>query len=155
LKKGQQMSIKETLQKDRIAAMRAGDASKRNALGLLLAAVKQEEVDNQVSLDDEGVLAVLTKQAKQRRESIADYEKAGRPEMVANEAAELTIIESYLPQQMGREEIKVIAAKIIADLGVTDAKGMGQIMGKLMPELKGQADGRLVNEVVRELLQNQ
>jgi uncharacterized protein YqeY len=81
LKKGQQMSIKETLQKDRIAAMRAGDASKRNALGLLLAAVKQEEVDNQVSLDDEGVLAVLTKQAKQRRESIADYEKAGLPHL--------------------------------------------------------------------------
>ncbi len=149
------MSVKENLQKDRIAAMREGDTAKRNALGLLLAAIKQEEVDNQTSLDDAGVLAVLSKQAKQRRESITDYEKAGRPEAAANEQAELTIIESYLPQQMGRGEIMAIAAEIVAELGVTDAKGMGQVMGKLMPRLKGQADGRLVNEVVRDLLQNQ
>jgi uncharacterized protein YqeY len=155
LEKGQQMSLKETLQKDRVAAMRGGDTEKRNALGLLLAAIKQEEIDNQITLDDEGVLAVLMKQAKQRRESIADYEKAGRPEMLASEQAELTIIEAYLPQQMGRDEIAAIAAEIIAELGVTDAKGMGQIMGKLMPKVQGQADGRLVNEVVRELLQNQ
>lgn len=149
------MSIKERLQQDRIAAMRAGDTTKRNAVGLLLAAIKQEEIDGQITLDDEGVLAVLMKQAKQRRESIADYEKAGRPEMLASEQAELAIIESYLPQQMGREQIAAIAAEIVAELGVTDAKGMGQVMGKLMPKVKGQADGRLVNEVVRELLQNQ
>ena len=149
------MSMKETLQKERIAAMRGGDTEKRNAIGLLLAAIKQEEIDTQTTLDDDGVTAVLMKQAKQRRESIADYEKAGRPEMVANEQAELAIIESYLPQQMGREEIKAIAAEVIAELGVSDAKGMGQVMGKLMPRLKGQADGRLVNEVVRELLQTQ
>lgn len=149
------MSMKERLQQDRIAAMRAGDTTKRNAVGLLLAAIKQEEIDGQITLDDEGVLAVLMKQAKQRRESIADYEKAGRPEMLASEQAELAIIESYLPQQMGREQIAAIAAEIVAELGVTDAKGMGQVMGKLMPKVKGQADGRLVNEVVRELLQNQ
>jgi uncharacterized protein len=149
------MSMKETLQQDRIAAMRAGDTTKRNAIGLLLAAIKQEEIDGQITLEDDGVLAVLMKQAKQRRESIVDYEKAGRPEMLASEKAELTIIESYLPQQMDREQIVAIAAEIIAELGVTDAKGMGQVMGKLMPKVKGQADGRLVNEVVRELLQNQ
>ena len=148
------MSMKETLQQDRIAAMRAGDTAKRNAVGLLLAAIKQEEVDNQMTLDDEGVMEVLQRQAKQRRESIADYEKAGRPEMAATEEAELTIIESYLPQQMSREQITAVAAEIIAELGVTDARGMGQVMGRLMPKVKGQADGRLVNEVVRELLQN-
>jgi uncharacterized protein len=149
------MSLKETIQKDRIAAMREGDTAKRNALGMLLAAIKQEEVDGRTMLNDEAVLAVLQKQAKQRRESIADYEKAGRAEMVADEQAELTIIESYLPQQMGREEVTAIAAEIIAELGITDAKGMGQIMGKLMPKVKGKADGRLVNDVVRDLLQNQ
>ncbi|MCB9008448.1 MAG: GatB/YqeY domain-containing protein [Ardenticatenaceae bacterium] len=148
------MSMKETLQQERIAAMRAGDTAKRNAVGLLLAAIKQEEVDNQTTLDDEGVMEVLQRQAKQRRESIADYEKAGRPEMAATEEAELTIIESYLPQQMSREQITAVAAEIIAELGVTDARGMGQVMGRLMPKVKGQADGRLVNEVVRELLQN-
>ena len=149
------MSIKETLQSDRIAAMRAGDTAKRNALGLLQAAIKQEEIDGQTTLDDKAVLEILMRQAKQRRESIADYEKAGRAEMVANEQAELTIIESYLPQQMNREQIVEIASEIIAELGVTDARGMGQIMGKLMPKVKGKADGRLVNEVVRDLLQNQ
>jgi uncharacterized protein len=135
-------------------AMRDGDNDKRNTLRMLLAAVKQTEVDDQVTLDDAGVQAVLTKQAKQRRESIADYEKAGRSEMAANEQMELTFIESYLPQMMGKEEVKTLAAQVIAELGITDMKGMGQIMGKLMPQLKGQADGRIVNEVVRELLQN-
>lgn len=149
------MGLKETLQQDRIAAMRSGDTDRRNTIGLLLAAIKQEEIDNQTVLEDKDVQSLLTKQAKQRRESIADYEKAGNPDMVASEQAELTIIEAYLPQQMGRAEISAIAAGIIAELGVTDAKGMGQVMGKLMPALKGQADGRLVNEVVRELLQNQ
>ena len=148
------MSLKETIQQDRVAAMRSGDTARRNTLSLLLAAIKQEEIDNQTTLDDAEVQALLIKQAKQRRESIADYEKAGNPDMVANEQAELTIIEAYLPQQMGRDEIMAIATGIIADLGVTDAKGMGQVMGKLMPALKGLADGRLVNEVVRELLQN-
>lgn len=148
------MSLKETLQQDRIAAMKSGDTAKRNTLGLLLAAIKQDEIDGQTTLDDAGVQALLTRQAKQRRESITDYEKAGNAEMAASEQAELVLIESYLPQQMGRDEIVAIAAEIIAELGVADAKGMGQVMGKLMPKVKGKADGRLVNEVVRELLQN-
>lgn len=149
------MTLKEQVQQDRIAAMREGNTVRRNALALLLAAIKQEEVDSQIALDDEGVRSVLLKQAKQRRESIADYEKAGRAEMAAGEQAELEIIESYLPKQMGRAEVEAIAAAIIAELGVTDAKGMGQVMGKLMPQVKGKADGRLVNEVVRDLLNNQ
>lgn len=148
------MNLKEQLRADMASAMRDGDNDKRNTLRLLLAAVKQTEVDDQVTLDDAGVQAVLTKQAKQRRESINDYEKAGRTEMAANEQMELDFIESYLPQMMGKEEVKTLAAQVIAELGITDMKGMGQIMGKLMPQLKGQADGRIVNEVVRELLQN-
>lgn len=148
------MNLKEQLRADMASAMRDGDNDKRNTLRLLLAAVKQTEVDDQVTLDDAGVQAVLTKQAKQRRESINDYEKAGRTEMAANEKMELAFIESYLPQMMGKEEVKTLAAQVIAELGVTDMKGMGQIMGRLMPQLKGQADGRIVNEVVRDLLQN-
>jgi uncharacterized protein YqeY len=148
------MSLKEQLRADMAMAMRNGDQDKRDTLRMLLAAVKQTEVDDQVTLDDAGVQTVLTKQAKQRRESMADYEKAGRPEMVANEKMELAIIESYLPQMMGKEAVKAIAAQVIAELGVTDVKGMGQVMGRLMPQLKGQADGRIVNEVVRDLLQN-
>ena len=147
------MSIKEQLRDDMKAAMQAGETDKRDALRLLLAAIKQEEIDNQTTLDDAGVQAVLTKQAKQRRESIADYQKAGRPEMAAQEENELALIEQYLPQMMSREEVRAIASKTITEMGAADIKEMGRVMGKLMPELKGKADGRIVNEVVRDILQ--
>jgi len=148
------MTLSEKLRTDMATAMKQSDNETRDVLRMLLAAVKQVEVDEQITLDDNGVVAVLAKQAKQRRESIADYEKAGRLELVAQEQAELAIIESYLPQLMDREAVKAVAAQVIADLGVSDMKGMGQVMGKLMPRLKGQADGRIVNDVVRELLAN-
>lgn len=146
------MELKEKLRADMAEAMKTGDSATRDVLRMLLAAVKQTEVDRQVTLDESGVADVLAKQAKQRRESIADYEKAGRGALVDQEQAELLIIERYLPQMMGREEVETLAAGIIADLGVTDSKGMGQVMGKLMPLVKGRADGRLVNDVVRQLL---
>jgi len=146
------MSIKEQLKQDTIAAMRSGDSERRNTLRMLSAAIKQVEVDSRTELDDEAVLNILTKQAKQRRESIADFEKAGRAKMAAEEKQELAVIETYLPQMMGLDEVKPIAAKLIAELGVTNMKGMGQVMGKLMPRLKGKADGRVVNQAVRELL---
>jgi hypothetical protein len=146
------MSIKEQLKQDTIVAMRSGDTEKRNTLRMLSAAIKQVEIDEQVELDDEAILKILTKQAKQRRESIADYENAGRTEMANEEQQEMVVIESYLPQMMGLDEVKIIAAEVIAELGITDMKGMGQIMGELMPRLKGQADGRVVNQAVRELL---
>ena len=146
------MSIKEQLKQDTITAMRAGDSETRNTLRMLSAAIKQVEIDTRTELDDEAVLNILTKQAKQRRESITDFEKAGRAEMAAEEKQELAVIESYLPQMMGLDEVKTIAAEVIAELGVTDMKGMGQIMGALMPRVKGKADGRVVNQAVRELL---
>jgi uncharacterized protein YqeY len=149
------MGLKEQLQADVKTAMRSGDTGKRDTLRAVMAAIKQVEVDERVTLDDEGVQTILTRLAKQRRESMVDFEKAGRTEQVAAEKFELDIIEGYLPQMMSREEITAVAAPIVAELGVTDMKGMGQIMGKLMPQLQGKADGRLVNEVVRALLQNQ
>lgn len=148
------MTLKEQLRLDLADAMRSGDNEKRDTLRLLLAAVKQTEVDGQKSLDDAGVQAVLTKQAKQRRESIADYEQAGRDDLAEREKAELLIIESYLPQMMSREEIMDVATQTIANLGASGPKDTGRVMGSLMPQVKGKADGRLVSEVVRELLQN-
>ena len=144
--------LKTRLRNDMVAAMRAGEKEKRDALRMLMAAVKQVEVDERVSLDDEGVLKLLGKQAKQRRESIADYEKAGRLEMAAEEQAELDIIEAYLPQMMSREEVTAVASTLISELNVSGPKAMGQVMGRLMGQLKGKADGRTVNQVVRELL---
>lgn len=148
------MSLKTQLETDLKNAMREGDKPKRDALRMLLAAIKQEEVDSRTNLDDEGVTTILSRQMKQRRESIVDYEKAGQPEQVAKEQYEMALIEGYLPQMMSQEEIEPIVAQIIADLGVTDVKGMGQVMGKAMAELQGKADGRLVSQVVRQQLQN-
>lgn len=148
------MTLKEQLTDELKIAMRAGNVARRDTIRLLQAAVKQEEIDRQVTLDDAGVQAVLQKQAKQRRESIADYEKAGRPELAAEEQQQLTIIESFLPQMMSRDEVEQLARQVIADLGVSDVKEMGLVMGKLMPQVKGKADGRLVNEVVRSLIGN-
>lgn len=146
------MDLKEQLRADVATAMRAGETQRRNVLRGVLAAIKQAEVDGRQTLDDEGVQAVLRKEIKQRQESIADYEKAGRPADVEEQRQEIAIIEGYLPKMLSREEIVAMAKGVISDLGVTDVKGMGQVMGRLMPQLKGQADGRLVNEVVRDLL---
>ena len=148
------MTLKEQLRQDMADAMRSGDTERRNTLRLLLAAVKQTEVDEQTTLDDAGVMVVLSKQAKLRRESIADYEAAGRPELAAQEERELAIIEQYLPQMMTREEVRQVAEETIRQMGVDSPQAMGQVMGRLMPQLKGKADGRVVNEVVRELLQS-
>lgn len=146
------MALKEKLSADMVEAMKAGDAQKRDALRMLLAAIKQSEVDGRKALDDEGVQDVLRKQIKQHQESLADYERAGRMDEVEREKAEIALIQSYLPQMMSRDEIERLASAVIADLGVVDAKGMGQVMGRLMPQVKGKADGRLVNEVVQSLL---
>jgi uncharacterized protein len=148
------MLLKERLQADVAAAMREKDNAKRDTIRMLLSAVKQVEIDEKRTLDDNAVQDVVAKQAKQRRESIADAEKAGRADLAAQETAELAIIEQYLPQMMGRDELRALAQQIITETGVSDAKGMGQVMSRLMPHVKGRADGRLVNEVVRELLQS-
>jgi uncharacterized protein YqeY len=148
------MAIKEQLRSDMADAMRAGDKEKRDTLRLLLAAIKQVEVDQRSTLDDTDVQNVLAKQAKQRRESIAEYEAAERQEQANQEKAELEIIKSYLPQMMSRQEVEEIAAQTVVDLGATSPKDMGRVMGRLMPQVKGKADGSMVSEVVRELLQN-
>lgn len=135
-------------------AMKAKDNDTRDTLRLLAAAIKQVEVDEQKELDDAAVQAILLKQAKQRRESIDEYEKAGRGELAQAEKTELVIIENYLPKMMAEAEIRALAEKVIAEVGATDVKSMGAVMGKLMPQVKGKADGRLVNQVVQDLLKN-
>ncbi|MBP6789808.1 MAG: GatB/YqeY domain-containing protein [Candidatus Promineofilum sp.] len=146
------MELKEQLRADMTAAMRSNDTQRRDVLRMVLAAIKQTEIDGRVMLDDAGVQDVLRKQVKLRQESIADFDRAGRAADVARETAEAALIESYLPQMMTRDAIEQLARAAIAETGVTDAKGIGQVMSRLMPEVKGRADGRLVNEVVRSLL---
>ena len=146
------MSLKEQMQNDLKTAMREGQTDKRDALRLLLAAIKQVEVDSGKTLDDNGITDLLMKQVKQRRESIADYEKGGRAELAQKELGEVTVIEQYLPQMMSREEIEGIVAAAITQLNITSNKEMGRLMSHIMPLVKGKADGRLVNEVVKAKL---
>jgi uncharacterized protein YqeY len=146
------MSLKEQLQNDMALAMRQGDTLRRDTLRMLLAAIKQEEIDRQIVLDDEGTLEVLSKQAKQRRESIADAEKANRVDLIAQEQSELDIINTYLPRMMTETEIRAIATEAIKQVDANGIKDMGKVMSQLMPMVKGRADGKLVSDVVRELL---
>jgi uncharacterized protein YqeY len=147
------MNLKEQLQDDVKTAMREGDTMKRDTLRMLLAAIKQEEVDERILLDDDGCQRILAKQAKQRKESIADAQRAGREDLAAQEEAELAIIESYLPQMMSRNEIEAVAAEVIAEQGASGLQDMGRVMGQLMLRLQGRADGKLASQIARELLQ--
>jgi uncharacterized protein YqeY len=133
-------------------AMVSKDVKRRDVIRTLLSAVKQVEIDTRKDVSPEDVVGILQKEAKKRRESIEEMEKAGRTELADQEKYELTLIESFLPQQLSRDEITAIVRETIAQTGVTSAKEMGKLMGALMPKVKGLADGKLVNEVVREAL---
>lgn len=133
-------------------AMINKDNTRRDVIRMMTSAIKQVEVDTRKELTPEDSISVLQKEAKKRRETIDEAEKAGRTEMASQEKRELAILEEFLPKQLSREEIAVLVREAIAQSGVTSAKEMGKLMGVLMPKVKGLADGKLVNEVVRELL---
>lgn len=144
--------VKAKLQAALKEAMVAKDNQRRDVIRVLTSAIKQVEIDSQKTLSAEDVVAVLQKEAKKRRESIDEATKLGRAEIVEREKQELAILEEFLPRQLSREEIAVIVREVIAQTGVTSAREMGKLMGALMPRIKGLADGKLVNEIVKELL---
>ncbi len=147
------MSLLDTLNQDLKTAMKRGDdAAKRALRGVKAAITRAEKEKGNRPLTDDEILAVLRKQAKQRQDSIAAYRQAGREDLVAEEEAELKVIEAYLPQLMSEEEIRAVAQQVIAQVGATGPRDMGKVMKPLMAQLKGKADGRLVNQIVRELL---
>ena len=146
------MHPKEQIQADLKEAMRAGDARRREALRLLMAAFKQVEVDRRQVLSEDDALSILSSEAKKRREAIAEMSGAGRTELAAQEQYELDLIESYLPRQLDRAELEPIVREAIAEVGATTPKDMGQVMKVVMARVRGQADGKLVNSIVRDLL---
>ena len=146
------MHPKEKLNEDLKAAMKSGDSVRKEALRFILAAVKQVEVDTRTQLSEEQTFAVLMKEAAKRRDSISEMRKAGRGELADKEQWELELIESYLPQQLSREEIETEVRKAIEESGAKTGKDMGSLMKVLMPRVKGRADGKLVNEVVKSML---
>jgi uncharacterized protein len=146
------MHPKEKLQEDLKAAMKSGDAQRKDALRFIMAAIKQVEVDTRAQLSEDQTYGLLMNEAKKRRDSISEARKVGRNDLADKEEMELRLIESYLPQQLTREELEVEARKAIEEAGAQSPKDMGNVMKILMPRVKGRADGKLVNEVVKALL---
>ncbi len=146
------MSLKENLQADIIAAMKARETNKLATLRLLSAAIKQREVDSQTTLDDAAVIAVIEKACKQRRESIAQYQQANRLDLVEVEQYELDIISAYLPAQMSDTEINQAVADAIAQTGATSMQDMGKVMGVLKGALAGKADMSKVSALIKTQL---
>ncbi|MBL8120208.1 MAG: GatB/YqeY domain-containing protein [Anaerolineae bacterium] len=128
------------------------DNTRRDVLRVLMSSLKQVEIDSQKELTADDVVSILQKEAKKRRESIEEALKLGRAEIAETEKVELAILEEFLPKQLSREEISKIVQETVAETGVSSAKEIGKLMGALMPKVKGLADGKLVNEVVREFL---
>jgi hypothetical protein len=146
------MSLKDTLQHDLKEAIRSKDRQRKSVIRMCLSAIQRAEVAQGGELDDAALVAVLQKEAKQRQDAIEQFEDADRPDLLEAEKAELTILESYLPQMLSREEIAVEARQVIEQVDASGLKDLGAVMRVLMSQMKGRAEGRLVNQVVRELL---
>lgn len=146
------MTLKDKLDEDQKAALRSGEQLQLSVLRLLRSAIHYAELDRGGLLDDDGVMVVLSKQAKQRRESIEEFRKGNRPDLADKEAAELAILQEYLPSQASREEVEAIARQVISEVGARGRQDLGKVMPLVIAKLRGKADGRVISQVVQELL---
>ena len=151
------MGLREQLMDDLKEAMREKDETRKRAIRSVLADIKRAETEldadgKRVSLDDDAILRIIAKQARQRQESIDAFRSGGRDDLVAREEADLAVLQGYLPQQLSEEEIEAEVRQVIAEVGATGPQDIGKVMKPLMARLKGRADGRLANQIVRELL---
>ncbi|HQZ62089.1 MAG: GatB/YqeY domain-containing protein [Dokdonella sp.] len=146
------MSLKARITDDMKAAMRAGEKERLGAIRLILAALKQREVDERIVLDDAQILAILEKMLKQRRDSIEQYSIANREDLAAVERAEVAVIQAYMPTPLSSEELDRIVAKAIADSGATSAREMGKVVGLVKPLVAGRADMGRVSELIKAKL---
>ena len=146
------MALKERITEDMKSAMRAGEKARLATIRLALAAIKQREVDERISLDDGQVLAVLEKMIKQRREAIAQFQSGGRPDLVAKENAEIDLLQGYLPAQLSEAEIDALIAKAIAATGAASIKDMGKVMAVVKPQALGRADMGALSARIKQKL---
>ena len=146
------MDLKEQLKEDLKSAMKDKDTVRKNVVQLIKAGVLQIEKDNKVTLDDSGVLEVVAKQLKQRRDSLPEYEKSGRDDLIAQLKREMEILMEYLPPQLTEDELKAIVKEAVESTGASSVKDMGKVMAAVMPKTKGRADGKEINRIARELL---
>jgi uncharacterized protein YqeY len=146
------MPLKDRITEDMKGAMRAGEKERLGTIRLVLAAIKQREVDERITLDDGQVLTVLEKMIKQRKESIAQFESGGRADLVAKEQAELAVLQVYLPAQMSDAEIDALIAEAVATTGATSVKDMGKVMGIVKAKAQGKADMGAVSARIKQKL---
>ncbi len=146
------MDIRETLMQDLKAAMKDKDTIKKNTVTMVRSAILQFEKDNLTELDEDGIMEIIAKELKKRRDVLPEYEKSGRDDLIADINREIEILLAYLPEQLTKEELEVIVAEAIAETGATSMKDMGKIMGVVMPKTKGRADGKMINSIVKEKL---
>lgn len=148
----QEETLVARIERATIESMKARDAARTSALRMAKAALKNREIDKRSALDDADALQVLGTLAKQRREAIEQFRAGGRIDLAEKEEAELRVLQEFLPQAMSEEEIRCAVADAVAEAGAVGPKDMGKVMGALMPRVKGKADGKLVNALVREAL---
>ncbi len=148
------MTIRERLEADIVAAMRSRNQQRLDALRYLKSAVNRVEIDQRTTLDDAGVIDVVVRQVKDRRDSIRMFEQGNRADLVAKEAADLAILEEYMPPQLDEAELTRLVQQVISAVGAATMQDKGKVMGRLMPQVQGKADGSLVNTLVSRLLES-
>lgn len=147
------MSLSERLNEDMKQAMKNQDKFKLSVIRMVRSSIKNLEIDLRKTLDDNEVLDILSREVKQRKDSLQEFEKAGREDLAEAVRAEIAVLIEYLPQQLTEEEIKAIVQQTIQDVGASSKADMGKVMAALLPKVKGLADGKLVNQVVQQQLQ--
>ncbi|NLX61783.1 MAG: GatB/YqeY domain-containing protein [Tissierellia bacterium] len=146
------MSMKERLMEDLKYSMKNKDTIRKNTITMIRAAIKQKEVDDKVELDDDGIIEIISKQLKEKKNAIEDFKKGQRQDLVEQTEKEMEILLEYLPKQLSEDEIREIVADTIKEVNATSMKDMGLVMKSVMPKIKGRADGNTVNKIVREIL---
>lgn len=146
------MSLSDRLNEDMKQAMKSQDKFKLSVIRMVRSTIKNSEIDLKRPLDDNEVLDVLTREIKQRKDSLQEFTKAGRDDLADNLSAELVILAEYMPQQLSEEEVKAIVQQTIQQIGASSKADMGKVMTALMPQVKGRADGKIINQLVQQLL---
>lgn len=146
------MSLKKNLMEDMKSSMKNKDTIKKNTITMIRAAIKQREVDERIELSDEDILEIISKQLKEKRMAIEEFNKGNRQDLVELTEKEIEILLKYLPKQLSEEEIEEIVVETIKEINATSMKDIGIIMKAVMPKVKGKADGNMVNKVVRKIL---
>ena len=146
------MSLKDRLADDYKEALKARDSVRKSTISLVRAAIKKYEIDNRTELDEQGIIGILTKEVKTRKDALSDFEKAGRTDLIDSYSKEIEVLKEYLPEQLSEDELRKIILETKAELGVEGKAGMGRLMGAVMPKVKGLADGGDVKKIVMEVL---